>query len=48
MSIADIGALLLGESLEQTLSNIVAFLTIIQLIGLLFIFIANLTGVNRR
>lgn len=48
MAFADLVNLLMGSDLNTTIVNIVAFFAIITFIGLLFLFIAELCGVNRR
>lgn len=48
MSFQDISNLIISSDINQTLSNIVAFFGIINFVGLIFIFLSNLTGVGRR
>lgn len=48
MSINDISQLLITDTVEGTIVNIVSFICIINFIGLVFILLSKMIGVNRR
>lgn len=48
MFITELSAMLLGADLNETVCNIVAFLSLINLVGFLFLMVGSFIGNSRR